>query len=119
MVSQLHEDLIDLFRSRPEMAYALLRDAFAVPVAVPRQLRSAESGLTEIRPPEYAADLVLVGKGGAAVILEIQLQNDEDKPWTWPMYVAGLRARLRQGILEVRLPKTSRERGTRFEVRVD
>jgi HSP20 family protein len=31
----------------------------------------------------------------------------------------GLKAKLRQGVLEVRLPKTTRERGSRVEVRVD
>jgi HSP20 family protein len=31
----------------------------------------------------------------------------------------GLKARLRQGVLEVRLPKTARERNSRVEVRVD
>ena len=31
----------------------------------------------------------------------------------------GLTARLRQGVLEVRLPKTAQERSTRVEVRVD
>jgi HSP20 family protein len=31
----------------------------------------------------------------------------------------GLKARLRQGVLEVRLPKTARERTSRVEVRVD
>ena len=28
-----------------------------------------------------------------AIVVEVQLQKDERKPFTWPVYIAGLRAR--------------------------
>ena len=51
-------------------------------------------------PTEYHADAVVRlcerdGATTAAVITEIQLRADEDKRFTWPLYVTALRAKLR------------------------
>ena len=35
------------------------------------------------------------GSAVLAVIVEVQLNPDRDKQWTWPVYIATLRARLR------------------------
>jgi hypothetical protein len=55
--------------------------------------------LSDLRPAEYQADLVLFLLRGRhkvlGVIVEVQLRRDEDKPYTWPAYVANLRARHR------------------------
>lgn len=34
----------------------------------------------------------------AAVVVEVQLSVDTDKAWSWPLYLASLRARLRCGV---------------------
>jgi hypothetical protein len=51
-------------------------------------------------PTEYRADDVLIlfrrdSSATTAVIVEVQLDEDDDKLRTWPVYVAALRARLR------------------------
>ncbi|MBI4705674.1 MAG: hypothetical protein HY744_31670 [Deltaproteobacteria bacterium] len=59
-------------------------------------MRLEPADLTE--PAEYRADLVVLlldGKPVLAIIVEVQLAPDEDKRLSWPLYLAGLRARLR------------------------
>lgn len=98
MVSHLHESLILLFRNRPASAVELLCQ---IGVQIPEYddvvVESAD--LSDLRPAEYRADLVLlVGHGPRkrlGVILEVQLARDRDKPYVWPVYIANLRARHR------------------------
>ena len=98
MSSYLHELLILLFRNRSESAADLLR---AIDVHLPEydDVRFESSDLSNLRPAEYRADLVLFLEHGArkvlGVIVEVQLACDEDKPYAWPAYVANLRARHR------------------------
>jgi len=55
-------------------------------------------------PAERRADLVLVLEAGTdatargAIVVEVQLRADPDKRWSWPVYLASLRARLRCGV---------------------
>jgi hypothetical protein len=98
--SSLHEALVDLFRDRPTLAATLLTEALGVAVPAHRAARVVESSLNDVRPTEYRADLVIeladgAGRPALAVIVEAQLEADADKPFTWPAYVATLRARKR------------------------
>ncbi|MGV9781287.1 hypothetical protein [Nocardia farcinica] len=56
-----------------------------------------------LAPTEYYADAVLAFRRGGdtvlAVVVEIQLRRDGDKLWSWPVYTASLRARLRCPVL--------------------
>src|SRR5581483_9711703 len=98
MSSYLHELLILLFRNRSGSAADLLRE---IDVQLPEydEVRFESSDLSNLRPAEYRADLVLFLERGSrkvlGVIVEVQLACDEDKPYTWPAYVANLRARHR------------------------
>jgi len=98
MSSYLHELLILLFRNRSGSAVELLR---AIDVHLPEydDVRFESSDLSNLRPAEYRADLVLFLERGPrkvlGVIVEVQLACDEDKPYAWPAYVANLRARHR------------------------
>jgi Domain of unknown function (DUF4351) len=98
MSSYLHELLILLFRNRSESAADLLR---AIDVHLPEydDVRFESSDLSNLRPAEYRADLVLFLERGPrkvlGIIVEVQLAYDEDKPYAWPAYVANLRARHR------------------------
>jgi hypothetical protein len=52
--------------------------------------------LTDVLPAEYRADVVVLlvdGKPVLGIVVEVQLGHDERKRFSWPMYVAGLRAR--------------------------
>ena len=98
--SYTHEGLVALLRSRPEVALALLRDAhgIALPAASLVQLDAAD--LTDLDPAERRADVVLLfveasGKTVYALIVEVQLAWDRDKPYRWPAYASVLRDRRR------------------------
>ena len=98
MPSQLHEALLLLFRNRPELAPELLRDALHIELPRYSEARIESAQLTDIQPAEYRADLVVLlykGEPVLGIIVEVQLRPDEDKRYSWPVYVAGLRARIR------------------------
>jgi len=101
MPSLTHDALVTLFRNRPSLAPELLRDSLHTPMPPFARARIGDVTLTEVVPTEYRADLVLLLEDEAdlpplaAIVVEAQLARDADKRWTWPVYLAGLRARLR------------------------
>jgi hypothetical protein len=98
MPSLSHEALLLLFRNRPALAAELLRDALHVSLPTYSEVRLESADLTDVSPAEYRADLVILlvdGKPVLGIVLEVQLAPDPDKRFTWPVYLAGLRARLR------------------------
>ena len=60
---------------------------------------AASIDLSQVVPSEYRADAVTVMRGErgprTAIVVEVQLRVDPGKRWTWPLYVAALRARVR------------------------
>jgi hypothetical protein len=97
MPSLQHESLLLLFRNRPELAPELLRDVLHVAVPAYSEARVESAELTDVHPAEYRADLVVLlvdGKPVLGIVVEVQLQEDPRKRFTWPVYVSGLRARL-------------------------
>jgi len=98
MPSQLHEALLFLFRNRPALAPELLSEALNVELPKYTEVRIDSADLTDIQPAEYRADMVILllqGSPVLGIVLEMQLSNDEDKRYVWPVYVANLRARIR------------------------
>jgi hypothetical protein len=98
MPSITHEALLVLFRNRPEVAPELLRDMLHVALPAYSEVRIESADLTDIDPAEYRADLVVLlvdGKPVLGIVVEVQLQEAARKRFTWPVYVAGLRARLK------------------------
>ena len=104
MPSFTHEILVDLLRGRPSFAPELVRDVLHAPLPAFERIRVGEATLTQLAPTEYRADLVLVLEGSdgatpaAALVVEVQLTPDKSKRWTWPVYLASLRARLHCGV---------------------
>jgi hypothetical protein len=98
MPSQLHESHLFLFQNQPSLAAELMRDALGVKLPRYRHARLASADLTDIQPAEYRADMVvhLCDDDAAvyAIILEVQLSEDDRKRFVWPAYVTNLRARL-------------------------
>ncbi|HVW68610.1 MAG TPA: DUF4351 domain-containing protein [Steroidobacteraceae bacterium] len=98
MPSYLHELILLLFRNRSGSAADLLRE---LEVQLPEhdEIRAESSDLSNLRPAEYRADLVLFllrrTHKVLGVIVEVQLACDDDKPYAWPAYIANLRARHR------------------------
>jgi len=94
----LHEALLLLFRNRPSLAPDLLRDVLHLDLPHYSEVRLDSSELVDLQPAQYRADLVILLLDGLPVlgiVVEVQLGRDEDKRYSWPMYVAGLRARFR------------------------
>jgi hypothetical protein len=99
MPSNLHEALVLLFRSnRPRLAAELLGEVLGIELPGYDAARIASAERTEARPAAYRADLVVeLGDGSstqAAIVVEVQLGTDKTKPYTWPLYVASVRAEL-------------------------
>jgi hypothetical protein len=94
----LHEVFVQLLHRRPSLAAELLHDSFGIELDFDLAVEG-ESILAEVASAQYRADqVVLLERGGkiaSAIIVEVQLRPDRDKVWTWPAYVALLRARLR------------------------
>jgi len=115
MPSQLHEVLVALFHERPALAAELLTDALGVPVPEHREVRLESCELADVTPTEYRADAVVVFADGdrpvLAVVTEIQLGRDGGKRWSWPVYLATLRARLRCPVLLLVLCPTTATAG--------
>jgi hypothetical protein len=93
-----HEILVDLFRENGRLAAELLRSCAGIAVEHTR-VKGESIDLSQVASTEYRADNVAVlqdrrGDPVTAVVIEVQLQEDPDKLWTWPVYVAALRARL-------------------------
>ena len=99
MPSTLHEMLLEMFRLRPALAAELLTGVLGVEVPAHLSARVEPTESTGLVPTEYRADalIVLTGADGPvlAVVIEVQLGRDRGKRWSWPVYVATLRARLR------------------------
>jgi hypothetical protein len=109
MPSTLHEALVLLFRESPRLAPMLLARALGVdfglgPLAgLDIQVTSAE--FADLDPPEYRADVVLrvpdeddqdrERATKEAFIVEVQLEPDPVKHFTWPQYVTAARTRFR------------------------
>jgi hypothetical protein len=97
MPSFPHEFLIALFRECPELAPYLLTHVLHIELPPYTEIRIEETNFTLLRPTEYRADLVLTLRNGEAVlgiIIEVQLQIDPRKEYSWAVYACELRARL-------------------------
>jgi hypothetical protein len=98
MPSALHQAIVEALRERPDLVCELGR---RVERRIPTtgRIEVNDSKLADISPPDYSADLVvLVGpkeKRRFGLVVEVQLGIAEDKRYSWPLYVATLRARHR------------------------
>lgn len=90
---------MQLFRDRPSLATDLLTGSLAVPLPRWQDVRLDSAEVTDLTPAQHHADAVVTLLAGhkpvLAVIVEVQLRPDPAKRWTWPLYVAALRVRLR------------------------
>lgn len=100
MPSREHEILLGLFKNRPDLAGQLLSRTQHVRIPAYRSARMESGDLTDWAPAEYRADAVVTLTGHAqepvlAVVVEIQRRWDQHKPWSWPVYVSAVRARMK------------------------
>ncbi len=100
MPSLPHEGLVDLFRNRPTLAAEMLREAFGHALPSFKEAHIESTDLTEIIPADRRADLLVVlvdeqQRPLLAIVVEVQLHEDRDKPYVWPVYITHTRARYR------------------------
>jgi hypothetical protein len=97
MPSQTHAVLVDLFRSAPALAFDLLN---ATGIAIPGSDLRVLSSTFPVTTPDYHVDFA-VGcydvndRPSLIVLVEVQLDDDDAKHFSWPLYVAAARARYR------------------------
>lgn len=95
-----HNAIVEMFRENPELAPHFLVMLFHVDVPPHASVAVVESSLDLLIPVEFRADLVLElgdADGGLvlAIVLEVQRDEDPDKKYSWPVYVAAVRAKKR------------------------
>ena len=95
-----HGSLVEMFRKNPDLAPHFLETLFGLQVPAYATIGVVESTLDQMIPVEFRADLVLELRNAAgvlvlAIVLEVQRDDDPDKKYTWPVYVAVVRARKR------------------------
>jgi len=99
MLSSLHEALVQMFRYRPVLAVELLDLVADMDMPAYQKVRLDSPDFTQATPTEYRADVVVTltaaDKPVLAIVVEAQLRRDNDKRWTWPVYLATLRSRMR------------------------
>jgi hypothetical protein len=98
--SSQHESLVRLFRNDSTLAATLLAGLPGVELPRFQRAVSAAENRSELRSVAYRADVSVVLEDAAAgavsgIIAEVQLGIDVDKRYTWPLYVASLRAERR------------------------
>lgn len=98
-VSRLHDVLVELFRCRPALAGELLGQLLGRGLPAWHEARLESGELTALAPTQYRADAVVTlaarGSPTLSVVVEVQLRRDDDKRYSWPVYLATLRERLR------------------------
>jgi hypothetical protein len=126
MPSHLHQFLVEMLRERPKLVEHLLREVLRLRVPGRIVLRSGPTAVSEIMPAEHASDGVFEVRAldddrpRLGLIFEVHLERDEDKEFTWPLYVAGQRARLRCPVaLVVMTPSRATARWARRELDLD
>jgi hypothetical protein len=98
VVSFSHEFLVEMFRTRGELAPAVLWLCAGMRFEHART-EQGSIDLSQVVSTEYRADDVVVLRDRddaavAAVIVEVQLGIDRDKERSWPVYIPALRAKL-------------------------
>jgi hypothetical protein len=96
-----HQGMCKLVGERPEVLLTLMQRELGADVPGDIELMPAPETIREIRYPEHAVDTAVVlrrttdGMIIEALLTEMQRQPDDEKHWSWPIHVAGTRARLR------------------------
>ncbi|WP_437290856.1 hypothetical protein [Sorangium sp. So ce406] len=92
-----HNGLVDMFRENPSLAPHLLKLLFHLDLPPYTTVAVVEASLDQLIPVEFRADLVLDlrddrGAVVLSIVLELQRDIDRRKSYSWPVYVAVVRA---------------------------
>lgn len=97
MPDRLHQSIVESIEGEPSLAIEIVSATGWKPPAY-ASLEVANVALSEAKPITGAVDVVIrlkdaAGKAVYAIIVEVQMQSDPDKEWTWPKYWALVRER--------------------------
>ena len=98
MPSLEHEELVELFTRDPEAAVGLLRASGKITIPEYDQIEVVPAELRELVATTVLVDVVILLRQKKPVLIllvEVQLARDDDKLYTWPYYITGLRLRYR------------------------
>jgi hypothetical protein len=92
-----HNGFVEMFRENPALAPHFLATLFGVKLPAYASVKVVDSSLDQLLPVEFRADLVLElrDESGAlvlSIVLEVQRDEDPRKKYSWPVYVAVVRA---------------------------
>ena len=124
MVTSTHEAHHSIFRHDEDLFPEVMEQVFGVVLGKAGRVTCLSTDLNELRPMERRADSVLLAEllveqdaGTYIVVVEAQTDPDEKKWWSWPYYIAYLRARYEcPVILLVVCTKLETERWARAEI---
>jgi hypothetical protein len=95
MVSTVHEALRDLLRENPWVCVELLAMLAWIDRASIDEAACVDPTVPQNVPPALSADVAVVLRARATptlvVAVEVQLEREDDKRWTWPVYLSALR----------------------------
>lgn len=98
MPSLEHEEIVELFVRDLSLAIELAKATGKVKVPDYDSLEAGPAEVRELAPASLRVDAVVLlrkSKPVMVILVEVQLGRDEDKPFSWPFYVAGTRLRYR------------------------
>ena len=98
MPSLEHEELVELFVRDLTLAIELTKATGKVQIPDHDTLEAGPAEVRELVPTSLRVDAVVLLRKNEPVmviLVEVQLGRDEDKPYSWPFYVAGARLRYR------------------------
>jgi hypothetical protein len=124
MVTGTHEAHHSIFRHDDDLFPEVMKQVFGVVLGKAAQVTCLSTDLTERQPLERRADSVLLAEllvedegSKYIVVVEAQTDPDDKKSWSWPYYIAYLRARYEcPVILLVVCTKSATERWARAEI---
>lgn len=95
--TKLHEALVDVFRYDPSMAVTLVAEVRGIALSDHHRAR-LDTNDAGLRRSKHRADAVVLldnahGRPEDAIVVEVQLDQDGEKYWTWPAYVVAVRSR--------------------------
>lgn len=97
MPKLLHEAVVQLIRSAPEIVVDLLRGEPGLELPLHAQARVTSAEFVDLNLAEYRADAVLLlgepERPVGVIVVEAQGEPDARKRRVWPVYLAGARVR--------------------------
>jgi hypothetical protein len=100
MIEATHEVLVDLFRHQPTLATDLITMGLGLALPDHHKAQLRPTTVIHVATGEYRADATVVltdtyGNNVLGVVVDVQMRQDPQKRFSWPVYVCATRDQLR------------------------